>query len=286
MKRLIIAGFVALVGGLSAQGEQLLPSPPYVCVGRILNYEQLNIAELTDSATISVYNSAGTCLATSPVQNFEDSVNNYRLIIPVASQSTATAAAPGDSLDVKVSYGGKVYTTLQGFTLDRVGAAGTVHVHDLVICSDESPKNGIADEYELGVQARLADEQGVTDAVFDPDDDYDGDGVSNRDEYLAGTDPLWAEDKFTLVAFAPHPENPDLLMLTFTTTRAKTYQLHDAPELAQKPDWQVADFRETPDGDAQSAYHTPSSDAPVEKTIYIPKAAAPASARFFHIRVN
>ncbi len=263
---------------------QVLQLPPYVCVGRILNYELLNVAELTDSATIAVAKSDGTLLATSAITNIEDSVNNYRLLIPMASQSTANAAAYGDALKVTVTYGGRVYTALESFTLTEVGLPGQAHVHNLVLCTDAN-NNGIADEYEEVMGLLLQEVAGNTNASFDPAADYDNDGVSNYDEYLAGTYPFSADDKFTITAFEPHPDDPDLIAITFLVARAKTYQLYSSEELADASGWGIADFREIPYGTSSQAYHA-GLDDPLTKTIYVPKSKASTLSQFFHIKVE
>ncbi len=278
---LMVALCLALASLASAQALSL---PPYVCVGRILNYEMLNIAELTDTATISVYKADGTLLASANVANMEDSINNYRLLVPMATVSSSKAAVYGETLKATVSYAGKDYPSLESFTLNEAGLPGEANVHNLVLCTDADPKNGIADEYETVMQALWREASGDPNALYDPDADYDGDGISNRKEYEAGTDPLSAADKFEIIAFAPAPDKPEFLAITFIVSRAKSYQLRDTATLtADKAGWAVADFKHSPEeGTLHSTYHSGLSD-PVTKTLYVPQTQATLYSRFFHI---
>lgn len=308
MRRLtaLLAACLPAAGLLAA--APMLPLPPYVCVGRIVNYEQLNVAMLDAFATISVHKRDGTLLARSAVAAMEDSASNYRLLIPMASTPSPGAATYGEELWATVTYAGKTYTSLAGFTLTEAGRPGEIHVHDLTLCEDEN-QNGVADEYERIIGQLMAAE-GV-EGIYDPKADTDGDGVSNYDEYVAGTNPLDPADRFAITGFAPHPEDPSLLCLTFLTARAKTYQLRAADTLpAGEGEWADAEFRERPDASPVLAYSTgagtPSpiektiyvskeggigaegmkAGLPLEKSIYVPKAQGEAVSRFFRIRIR
>lgn len=58
---------------------------------------------------------------------------------------------------------------------------------DLVSTTDTNG-DGIDDDYEAAMQVWMAT-YGI-EGTYDPDADYNGDGISNRDHYHAGTDPF------------------------------------------------------------------------------------------------
>jgi hypothetical protein len=71
-----------------------------------------------------------------------------------------------------------------------------------------------------------------------PGDDADGDGVSNRDEFTAGTDPTWDVDLLALDAVS-YLRSVNRFALGFYSVRAKTYELQGTTSLTN---WQEMDF--------------------------------------------
>lgn len=66
--------------------------------------------------------------------------------------------------------------------------------------------------------------------LLDPNGDADGDGMSNYNEYLCGTDPLNAHSVFEIVSIAP-TNNPSGTVLTWSSVPGKRYQVVGAPSL-------------------------------------------------------
>ncbi len=302
MKNILIAlafGLTLPALTLGVEDDATLPLPPYTCVGRIVDYEQLNVAVIDENATISVYANDGD--TTTPVQGallaqckvslIQGSPYNYRLVIPMATIPSETAASPGSLLIVKVICAGVEYDTSGILTAP---APAALNVHDIALINDQTNPNGIDDSYETDTITRAVVRgilpEGTT---YDPNDDYDGDGVNNATEYFAGTDPLSSADTFGIVDMQPAEDNDNQVALEFLVARAKSYQLKSADNLDEKvEDWETTNFRETDSRDIPIAvYHTTDEiPDPITKTIYIPKKkdaeGNPIPSRFFSIGVE
>ncbi len=281
---LLLASLLASAATVRAEDTAApIELPPYTCVGRIVNANHLNVAVLDDSALIRIYKQDGTLLARSAIRTVDDTPYNYRLVIPMASASTANAAAPGEKLDAKVTYAGKDYVT-EGMTPNL--RPGVLNVHDVTLFEDTNG-NAVADEYETYI-LDLASALGIaTGTEYTPHGDYDGDGVTNYEEYIAGTNPLSSDDRFGITDLQLLDAGENKLVLKFLTARAKTYQLYAVDSLTENATWKETSFREAEDGTTSTTYHTNEAHPdPVEKVIYIPKNDEQKSSHFFRIRVK
>jgi hypothetical protein len=94
-------------------------------------------------------------------------------------------------------------------------------VTDHVAMGVDTDADGIADAYELShtMPPGLAPMNGNTDS--------DGDGVSDLNEYLEGTDAKSPNDnlRITLYTEAPHPPSSRDTNITFTSTTARLYRI-------------------------------------------------------------
>ena len=88
----------------------------------------------------------------------------------------------------------------------------------------DSNSNGLPDQWEF-------DNFGVV--GIDPNADQDGDGFTNLQEYLAGTDPRSAASRpvIVLVEVVPNGANQDF-RLTFATLNGRTYRVESSDDLA------------------------------------------------------
>jgi hypothetical protein len=84
----------------------------------------------------------------------------------------------------------------------------------------------------------LIDIYGGTLASINPNDDSDGDGISNLDEYLAGTYAFDPTDGFTLSIVSVTSEGHS--QLEFLAIRGRTYTVQASSDLQQ---WTPVNFR-------------------------------------------
>ena len=73
-----------------------------------------------------------------------------------------------------------------------------------------------------------------------PDGDFDGDGMSNGDERIAGTDATNCNSKFAVVGMEPSATGSTELIVRFTAVAGRSYQLEYKDSLGE-PAWSPAE---------------------------------------------
>ena len=128
-------------------------------------------------------------------------------------------------------------------------AAGTLQRRDYTL-GEDADGDGLPDAWELWTMELnpRAGEAGEPDdlASFKPDADSDRDGMSNLQEFLAGTDPFSATDLFSIVGFEPVP-GTGLAALTFKTSVDRLYHVL-VSETVDGSNWSPVATAESVDG--------------------------------------
>lgn len=290
MKLMAMISAVLMVSvGVAQSDTSLFPIPPYVCVGRILNYEALNAAEIDPTATISVYKmdengARGALLARTTLNNYPNTLYNYRLEIPLSQAGSATTATNGEVLIPIITYAEETYSTENGLTIVTTGASGSVKEHDFTLVVDKNA-DGIDDTY-AAIMQEMAKALGLSTAdTYDAAADYDNDGKSNLEEYYAGTSALSAEDYFRIIAFGPAPDRPDFLQMTFVVSLAKSYDVSASEAIETADAWGKHAFRDAPSTDEPErwVHHVTAETPEVTKTIYVKKPEAGVPQFFYKV---
>jgi hypothetical protein len=179
---------------------------------------------------------SGVQLRTELSNDVEPGVN-YRLEVPMDSGTAPdlykpTAMKPFFQFKLKVLIGQVTNLPIEmAGNFSQIGQPGLKTRIDLTLGVD-SDGDGLPDAWEQA----LIDIYGGTLASINPNDDTDGDGITNINEYLAGTYAFDPEDGFRLtltgvVAGASEME--------FLAIRGRTYTIQASPNLQQ---WSSVNF--------------------------------------------
>ena len=217
-----------LLASAAFADEPSVALPPFVLTGRVVDYG----GEGLKSAEVRVRK--GTLLlARSAVGSFgEDTSANYSVAVPMANKEVATAAKAGDFLSIEIDTGSSVYTD----TNLNVSAASPGRTLKLNLkAASVTNGKGVADQYLRDIRYDLED-MGLSMSDYDPNADYDGDGVSNYAEYLAGTDAFDPSDAgLKILSWRKVEGNDGVMEATFLPGRGRAYSVERSATGGEKP---------------------------------------------------
>ena len=231
--------FAGIITGLALASTlpAFPPAPHHTLYGQVRN--QWGDPISVSPSDVYLETPSGTQLHTSLVNGLEPGVN-YRLEVPMDSGTSAdanaykpTALKPFFQFKLKVLIGQTIYLPIEMVgNFAQIGQPSLKTRLDLTLGVD-SDGDGLPDAWEQA----LIDIYGGTLASIRPGDDADGDGISNLDEYLAGTYAFDPTDGFALSILGV---NNDHSQLEFMAIRGRTYTIQQSPNLQQ---WTTANFR-------------------------------------------
>lgn len=102
--------------------------------------------------------------------------------------------------------------------------------------AEDTDADGLPDTWEAPVVAARSDDAFASIQDVEPDDDFDGDGMSNQNEYLSATSPTDSQSRLGLSAVVVEPGS---LTLRFTAMPGIRYQVEAAGKLEPPIQWQV-----------------------------------------------
>lgn len=275
----LAAAFAVLPLAAVVKTQTPLALAPFTFAGRIVDYAHVAY-DADASVEVRVKNAAGTLLAKTTTATGGATAYNYVIDVPVSSQALAGHAIVGEAVSFEfVDPSGIVYAGLAATTNATVGLPGALKRLDVVLATD-SNNDGVADEYEESL-AYLMWINGI-EGDYDATEDYDGDGQSNYAEYIAGTNPFDATDKFSIRQMAMDEGIDDFVALRIPVSRGRSYTVSATPEL-NPAEWHPSSF--TLDlSVAPSATHLNTGAYETGyKTIFVPKKGA---RRFYKVNVE
>lgn len=220
-----------LLGGLLlATGGALAfpPAPHHTLYGLVRDETGQPLS--ADQATVVLETATGVRLHTGLIPGLAPGIN-YRLRVPMDAGLTPdnyqpTALRPQAPFQIKVVIGDTVWLPIemQG-RFDQLGRPAQSTRLDLTL-GEDLDGDGLPDAWERALIAMLGGGLGLDD--IRPGDDADHDGLSNLQEYLAGTYAFDPEDGFRIKLIHPHDAAP---YVEFLALRGRTYSLEGSVDL-------------------------------------------------------
>ena len=230
-----------------------VPKPPVVTYGLIRDEYGVPLAADAKAAARLVLDSApeGRVYAQSAVEANVFLGMNYRLSLEIDSSGPvrSRAVTVGTQMRVQAIVDG-VDEGLSPTPVWTTPSAGTLQRRDYTL-GEDLDGDGLPDAWELWMMELNpnAGEEGQPDdiAAFKPGGDCDRDGMSNLQEFLAGTDPFSETDLFSIVSFEQVP-GTSLAAITFKTSVDRLYHVL-VSETAGGNDWSPVATSASADGE-------------------------------------
>ena len=240
---------------------------------------------LTSSAAVTIQAVAtnGSIIASTKVADPSADGYNFLLEIPLSSKATDSTAAVSNTLNC-------VLVQESGLSLAvspiSVGDANDVSTICLAFVNMNSyAKDGttvnVPSEYVDTIAAWM--EAYEIEGAYDPFADYDHDGVSNYNEYRAGTNPFDDTDKLAITSYAAPQNAPHAI--SFEYVGGHVYGVATTLSLTN-PQWAIQPVKKSETG-AEHEQVMPSADdeAVGETTIYVVPAEG-ATSQFFKLEAK
>lgn len=243
-----------LVSALAFTGIQSVafPPAPFHTIYGVARNEFGQPLEGLDIRVVLEVDIPGGRTLTTPVGFTSIAGANYVLQIPMDTGITGdayhpTALRPTTPFRLKVLQGGQIFLPMEmsgGF--GDIGKPGDRTRIDLTLGVD-SDGDGIPDAWEWALIAMLGLD-GLDDV--DPNGDLDDDGLTNLQEYIAGTYAFDPEDGFALEIIGQREDGP---LMEFLAIRGRTYVVHGSDDLKT---WTQQTFRVDGETETRNVYRS------------------------------
>ncbi len=225
----VVVGLLACTMSSSA----FPPAPPYTIFGNVR--DQYGVLLPSNGAFVVTYIGLKE-MQRQQVMDVPSANYNYqmRLRLDLTRPETLTyhpkALATGSVFNLAVVRGNRIYRPIEVESPPTVGASADRRRLDLTLGVDLDG-DGLPDAWEEAQLYQAGERPGVSGwelSKLDRDGDYDGDGTSNWNEYLAGT---YALDATSILDLEIAEKLSDSVRLEFYSFYGKQYTLEAATDL-------------------------------------------------------
>lgn len=213
------------------------PSGSFTIAGSAKNWKN-ELFDSTSEITVQAVNMSGTILAEGRVHDAKSDLGmNFAIVVPLSTTATDKTAAVGDELRIFAVENSLISISAQSvYVLESGGFTNlNLKVAEMVYFDSTSKyaadgKVAVAKAYVDGLEPWL---EAYGKNEFEADTDWDNDGSSNYEEYLAGTNPFDPSDRLRITAISVPDEKP---LLSFEYVGGHVYGIMATPTLST-PDW-------------------------------------------------
>lgn len=251
-------GLLAAVLAVAAQAGSVFPLPPFTVYGKVRDWNGRTLST-NDAAVVIARNTNGLELARCNVTAGIYPDLTYRLSIPLASGAMAGRGQVGEPLVFEVDYDGVIHAAATAQTIPIGNPAKSLSC--TLMLGTYSYGDAMPDEYrELLLSYYQA--AGMTNdlAGISPDDDFDHDGFSNFQEFLAGTIPVMSSDFLQIIGLTSYGTNSQALQ--FLSAPGRTYVIPTVAMMSSNA-WSPGYFRMSTNTIYTNQYYFSDDDATV-----------------------
>jgi len=255
---------VAVLLATVVQGGSVFPLPPFTVYGKVRDWNGRMLLS-ADAAVVIAKDTNGVELARCNVTSGIYPDLTYRLSIPLASGAMAGRGQVGEPLLFEVNYDGVNHAVSTAHTIP-IGVPAT-SIDCTLMLGTYSYGDDLPDEYR---QLLLSYYQaaGMTNGLagISPDDDFDHDGFSNFQEFIAGTIPVLSEDYLRVLSFGSQGTNSKALRFLAAPGRVYAIPTSTSARMSSNT-WSQAYFRMNTNTVSTQQFYT--SDADADITLYL-----------------
>ena len=276
---------VAALLAATANAAANFPVGTHLVKGTLKDWQ--NKVLTSDAAvTIQAVATNGTVIASTTVANPSADGYNFLLQIPLSTTATDSTAAVGDTLNCVLIQDSGLSLAVDPLVVGEANAVSEVSLAFVNLQSYTSTNTppttvSVPSEYVESIAAWM--DVFEISGSYDPFADYDGDGVSNYDEYRAGTNPFDASEKLAIRAYSA--TRSDLHSISFEYVGGHVYGVATTRSLTN-PEWTTQPVKKS-ETDAEQEQVMPSAeeDAVGSETIYVVPAEG-ATSQFFKLEAK